>query len=332
MKIGYALGGGAARGLAHIGVLKVLEEHGIHPDFIAGTSMGALVGALYAGGYTAGDIERLARSLDWRKMLLLTDIQPPSGGFIMGNRVMDLLKSILGDLSFSQLKIPYACVAVDIISGEEIVLREGSLLDSVHASFAIPGIFKPVLIKERFLVDGGLRNVVPVSVCREMGADYIIAVNVIPEPGNVICHSKRKYRFEACDLDEESEKSAGEKISRQVLSSKSRINNLEIAVINFLHSLRIGHDGEEHFKQPELKKTRRRTRPPTVWEILSQSLTITQSQLAIEDTRDANLVINPATEEIGVWQFYKATDAILIGETAARSVIPRSELVKSTVH
>ena len=185
-KVGYALGGGAARGLAHIGVLKVLEEHRIFPDMIAGTSMGALVGALYAGGIAVTDIEKFAVGLDMRRMALLADVSLPLSGLVGGRRVVSLLKSILGDLTFSQLKYEFACVATDISTGEEVVLREGSLVEAVRASISLPGIFTPVRIKGRYLVDGGLVSEVPVSVCREMGAEYVIGVNVIPEPSKVM--------------------------------------------------------------------------------------------------------------------------------------------------
>ncbi len=180
-KIGYALGGGGARGLAHIGVMKVLEEHGIRPSVIAGTSMGALIGALYASGLRAGDIERALR-LDVRRLALLTDIRPTAGGLVRGKQVMETLRSFLGDLTFEDLKIPYACVATDILNGEEVVLRSGPVVAAVRASISIPGIFTPVNVRGRYLVDGGLVNVVPVSTCRDMGADYVVGVNVMPDP------------------------------------------------------------------------------------------------------------------------------------------------------
>ena len=164
MKIGYALGGGAARGLSHIGVLKVLHEHGISPDIIIGTSIGAIIGALYAGGYEPSEIEQLALGLDWKKLVYLFDMTLPLSGLLQGKRVVSLLRSILGNLTFPELRCDFACVATDIINGEQVVLRDGSLIEAVRASISIPGIFTPVLIKGRYLVDGGLTNAVPVSV------------------------------------------------------------------------------------------------------------------------------------------------------------------------
>jgi NTE family protein len=143
-KIGYALGGGAARGLSHIGVLKVLDEYRISPDIITGTSMGAVIGALYAGGLKGTDIEQAVLQLDWKRLALPTNMARPPGGLTQGKRVSSLLKSLLGDVTFSRLKYDFACVTTDIITGEQVVLRDGSLVDSLRASIAIPGIFTPV--------------------------------------------------------------------------------------------------------------------------------------------------------------------------------------------
>lgn len=182
-KVGLALGGGAARGLAHIGVLEVLEKEGIPVDMIAGTSAGAAVGALYAQGKPAGQIKELALNTGWRRLVSLIDLALPKSGFIEGTRIKNLLKSIIGDISFSDLKIPLACVATDIMSGEEMVISDGSVLEGVRASISIPVIFTAVKWQDRYLVDGGLVNPVPVSTVRKMGADFVIAVNVIPPMG-----------------------------------------------------------------------------------------------------------------------------------------------------
>jgi NTE family protein len=181
-KIGYALGGGGARGYFHIGVLKVLEEYNVFPDVIAGTSMGSIIGALYASGLNAKEIEQMAVGMDWKRLIVLADIIVPLNGLIQGRRVTSLLKSILKARTFAHLKKDFACVATDLNTGEQVVLNEGSLIEAVRASSSIPAIFTPVKLKGRYLIDGGLVNVVPVSVCRDMGADFVIGVNVIPGP------------------------------------------------------------------------------------------------------------------------------------------------------
>ena len=180
-KIGLALGSGAARGLAHIGVLEVLEKEGIPIDMIAGTSMGALVGALYAQGRGVNEIKNLAIDLGSKRFALLADLALPKTGLIKGRKIKDGLRSIIGDIKFGDLRVPFACVATDIDSGEEVVINQGSVVEGIRASISIPAIFTVVKWGGRYLVDGGLVNPVPVSVLRSTGADFIIAVNVIPD-------------------------------------------------------------------------------------------------------------------------------------------------------
>lgn len=181
-KVGLALGTGAARGLAHIGVLEVLEKEGIPIDIIAGTSIGALIGVLYAQGKNSTLIKKLALETGLGRILTLLDLTLPRTGFIGGKRIKVWLRSVIGqDVQFSDLKIPFACVATDIMTGGEVVMNHGSVLEAVRASISIPGIFTPVNHEGRYLVDGGLVNPVPISVLKNMGAEFIIAVNVIPD-------------------------------------------------------------------------------------------------------------------------------------------------------
>lgn len=176
-RIGIALGGGAARGWAHIGVLKELADMGIRPDIMAGTSIGALVGA-------ASLVDQLDALEDWVRrlarldILRLMDARLSGGGFMRGDRLMQALSKYVEDCSIEDLPIPFAVVATDLDTGHEVWLREGSLQDAVRASIALPGLFSPVRLNDRWLLDGGLVNPVPVSVCRAMGADIIIAVNL----------------------------------------------------------------------------------------------------------------------------------------------------------
>jgi NTE family protein len=179
-KVGLALGGGAARGMAHIGVLEMLEKENIPIDMIAGTSAGAAVGALYAQGKSTEELKKLAQSWNWKQRAQIIDLALPRSGFIAGRRIKKLLKSIIGDVSFNELNIPFACVATDVITGEEVVINKGSVLEAVRASISVPIIFSVVKHGGRYLVDGGLVNPVPVSVLKDMGADFIIAVNVTP--------------------------------------------------------------------------------------------------------------------------------------------------------
>jgi len=202
-KVGLALGGGAARGLAHIGVVDVLQKEGIPIDMIAGTSIGALVGAVCAQGKDCGVVKDLAQSINLTKMMSLADLAIPKTGLIGGKRVIKLLKTVIGsDVTFEDLEIPLALVATDIMTGEEVVINQGSVLEGIRASISLPGIFTVVKWNNRYLVDGGLVNPVPVSVLKQMGADFIIAVNVIPDIGERTRNMRRgkKQRSKAPNI------------------------------------------------------------------------------------------------------------------------------------
>jgi NTE family protein len=176
-RIGLALGGGAARGWAHIGVIEVLGENGIAPDIVCGCSMGSLVGAAYVTG-RIGNLSDWVKKLAWPEILSLIDVGFSGGGLIRGEKLLRFLREKLADIDIVASPIPYAAIATDLETGAEVWLQEGSLFDAVHASIAIPGVFDPVQLDGRWLVDGGLVDPVPVSPCRALGADYVIAINV----------------------------------------------------------------------------------------------------------------------------------------------------------
>lgn len=175
-RIGLALGSGSARGWAHVGVIRALERAGISADIVCGTSIGALVGAAYA----AGEIERLDEwvgSLTWQGVMGLVDFNV-SGGLIRGARLVEFFRAKFNDQGIANLPKTFACVATELTSGREVWLQSGSVVDAVRASVALPGLLTPVVHEERLLVDGGLVNPVPVSLCRAMGADVVIGVDL----------------------------------------------------------------------------------------------------------------------------------------------------------
>ncbi|HEX6000911.1 MAG TPA: patatin-like phospholipase family protein [Hyphomicrobiaceae bacterium] len=182
-RIGLALGAGSARGWAHIGVLRALAEAGIHPDVIAGTSVGALAGGCYVAGELEA-LEQFARGLTRRKVLGFLDFNLSGSGLIHGQRLREVLEARLSHMTIESLATRFVAVATEIGSGHEIWLTRGHLGDAIRASYAMPGIFKPVAIEGRWLFDGALVNPIPVSVCRALGADYVIAVNVNSEAGH----------------------------------------------------------------------------------------------------------------------------------------------------
>ena len=182
-KLGLALGSGSARGWAHVGVIRALTDHGIVPDVVAGCSMGAMVGAAFAAGRIE-QLEAWALSLDGRGVFGLLDIGL-RGGLIKGNRLLDFFDGHIGGRQFAELVVPFAAVAADLASGKEIWLREGKVSDAVHASCAVPGLFQPVLRDGRYLIDGSVVNPIPVSLCRMMGADIVIAVDLGSDRGRL---------------------------------------------------------------------------------------------------------------------------------------------------
>jgi len=192
-RIGLALGGGAARGIAHVGVLEVLDEHGIRPNYIAGASAGAVAGGLYAAGVSATRMHELVRTLKWRNvsrirlpsfnLTKLSAVTLPLGLLAL-DRLIDWLEHVLGGaVEFEELNIPFAAVATDIVTAEMIVMNQGPIAPAIRASCSVPGVFIPVRRNNRLLVDGGAINNLPVSVVRQMGADYVIAVDLLAITG-----------------------------------------------------------------------------------------------------------------------------------------------------
>ena len=204
-KIGLVLGGGGAKGAAEVGALKVIEQLGIHPDYIVGTSIGAIVGGLYASGYSATELEQLFCQQEWLSLLTdrredlsgepyktdngvtyifgfpIIDTSCPQFGLLKGGRIEEVMDSMFaakGCKQFSCLSTTFCCVAAELLSAEEVLLTKGSLSKAIRASMAIPGIFKPVKINGRQLVDGGMMNNLPVDVARQMGADIVIAIDL----------------------------------------------------------------------------------------------------------------------------------------------------------
>jgi NTE family protein len=197
--VGLALGGGAARGFAHIGVLQVLEEAAIPIHIIAGCSSGAIIGALFAAGISAHQQHELVRNLRWNTVSSLSLL--PKGlsslnfsltSFPLGvldlDKLIEWLQAAMGEMrSFDELRVPFAAVATDIVTGELVIMNDGEIAPAVRASCSVPGVFTPSRRGERLLVDGGVIANLPVQVVRQMGAEYTIAVDLLPAPGE---HSK----------------------------------------------------------------------------------------------------------------------------------------------
>ena len=179
LKIGLALGGGAAKGFAHIGVIKMLEASGIHPDVVSGTSAGSVVGSLYAAGMDPFQLQEQAFALDEAK---IRDVRLFSGGLVQGQKLQDYINTAVNHRAIQELKLPFAAVATQLETGERTVFIRGNTGQAVRASSSIPGVFEPVLIDDKHYVDGGVVSPVPVDAARQLGADFVIAVDISATP------------------------------------------------------------------------------------------------------------------------------------------------------
>lgn len=290
-RVGLALGGGAARGWSHIGVLDALLEAGIEPVAVAGTSMGALVGGAYAAGRLDA-LKKWAEALDRRTIVSLIDIGLTTGGMIDGRRIQNLLRDLGIDAPIESLPVAYAAVATDLADGREIWLEEGPVDAAIRASISMPGIFSPVLAGEQWLVDGGLVNQVPVSTCRALGADFVIAVNV----GEGLL-GRRRERLRV-DLDADA------------AALSSRVSQLLAQVPAPFR------DPAERILPHLLKGG---PRSPGYFDVLVNSLNImqekiTRSRLAGEPP---HALIAPEVTGIGLMDFDRAPEAIEAGRAAA---------------
>lgn len=277
-RIGLALGGGAARGWAHIGVIRALEAAGISPQVVCGTSIGALVGAAYAAGRIE-DLERWVRGLDWQAVSSLMDWRM-SGGLMHGHKMVEFFRSRFQDAGIEHLARKFGCVATELTTGREVWLREGPVIDAVRASIALPGLLTPVVSEGRLLVDGGLVNPVPVSLCRALGAEIVIAVDLNWDL--IGRHARVAQVAEA--------------------SSESARNSLAEALF-------------DRFRQRSLDAAQM----PSLLDVLLTSLNImqvriTQSRLAGEP---ADVLVRPRLSGIVALDFHCGATAIAEGERAA---------------
>tara|TARA_Y100000310_G_scaffold216748_1_gene217817 strand:- start:10569 stop:11507 length:939 start_codon:yes stop_codon:yes gene_type:complete len=191
-KVGLALGAGSFKGFAHVGILKELEKNKIPIDYIAGTSAGSIVGALYASGVSVREIERIIYKTDWKDLL---DFVLPDEGFLKGDKFEGHIRKLIGNIKFKDLKVPLQIVAADLRSGKKIIFNKGDVASAARASSGLPVIFEPKKQDRMLLVDGGIVDPIPVNVVREMGADYVIACDVSNPVHEVFGESKKPSKF-----------------------------------------------------------------------------------------------------------------------------------------
>lgn len=314
-KVGLALSCGAAHGMAHIGVLKALREESIPIDMIAGTSAGAIVGACYAKERSVAILEEITLGMDWKRAARFID---PSltllrKGFLQGEKVKSLLRSIVGDVRFEQLEIPFAVVAADARSMQEIVINIGSVVEAVRASISMPVIFTPVRWENRFLVDGGVVNPMPVDVVRDMGAEIVIGVDVL------------------CMGQPRKAKKLVEKKSPTKLTPRFKSTNLAVVKkkINTLlqehgHRIKI-LDELSRRAEPRIDSARGKIDPkaPSIFDVLMLLVHAMEYERMKLSLQAADIVISPDVSDIGAFAFHKGEEAIAEGYRAAKDALPR---------
>lgn len=284
--IGLALGGGSARGWSHIGVIRVLEQAGIQPDVISGTSIGALVGAVYAAGELAR-FEQWIVGLKFSEIVSYMDISLNSG-LLKGERLMEFFRKDYVDRPIEALPIPFAAVATSLNTGAEVWLRSGSTLDAVRASIALPGLFEPSLIDGKLLVDGGLVNPVPVSLARAMGADIVIAVD----------------------------------LSSNIQGDSHQADNAQVQIPqpqdDWVSKLKNGLETVLPTSAPKAEHL------PSILDVITSSINV--MQVRITHSRMAedppNVMVTPHLAHINLLDFHRAKEAIDEGEKAMKAVLP----------
>lgn len=285
MRIGLALGGGAARGWAHVGVIRALEQAGIHPDLVCGTSVGSLVGAAYA----AGELDRFEQ---WVLGMRIKDVVgfmdvSLAGGLVKGERVMEFFRRNFVDRPIEQLAMPFAAVATALQTGAEVWLREGSTVEAVRASIALPAFLTPVLRDGVVLVDGGLVNPVPVSLARAMGADTVIAV----------------------DLN-------SDRLGRR-LNATAQLETPDSAVGEWMRKL------QENLRGLIPAHPSDQYRPPSMPDVLFSSIDImqiriTRSRMAGEPP---DFIVSPRLAHLQMLDFHQAKEAIEEGKRAVAAIL-----------
>lgn len=283
-RIGIALGSGAARGWAHIGVLKALAAAGLEVAVVCGSSIGAVVGAACAAGRLA-ELEAFARGLTWRGILGQLDLRVAGGGLIAGERVTRTLIDLIGHPAIESLALHYGAVATELGSGREVWLREGDLGTAIRASMALPGLFAPVPIDGQWLLDGGLVNPVPVSLCRAMGAELVLAVNLNGgiaarhRPAPTMTDNERRGWADLL------RNGAGSLLAQLLGGSQSQPSYFDVLV------------GAVNIMQDQITRTRLTGDPP-------------------------DILVQPRLAHIGLMEFNRADEAIAAGELAMQALLP----------
>ena len=309
-KIGLALGSGSARGLSHIGVIRALEDAGIKIDFVSGTSIGALIGSVYASN-KLDSLEKVYRDFDRKKIAYLFDVVFPKSGLIDGNKVEEFVREYVHAENIEDLIIPFQAIAADINTGEEVILDKGDVIKAVRASISVPGIFTPVRKNTRVLVDGGLVNPVPVSTARAMGANFVIAVDLNHDIVTGKAPQPIQKPVKENGFIETLHRIGGHKYQLAMERINLSIQSLDNPALDQIHSWL----AEEPL--------------PNIFEVLLSSINIMQTQItqARLQLDIPDLLIQPKLGEIRFMEFNRAEEIINIGYEETQKQIRMNSLL-----
>ncbi|TNE57671.1 MAG: hypothetical protein EP340_07755 [Alphaproteobacteria bacterium] len=301
-KIGLALGGGVARGWAHIGAIRALIRAGYAPDIVCGTSIGAVVGGFYLTGHL-DTLEEWARSLTRSRMVSYLDIMVGGSGFFGGKRLEKLMRNYLGDVRIEELPNKFAAVSAELATGHEIWIQDGSLVDAMRASYALPGVFPPFNHNDRWLIDGALVNPVPVSACRALGARLVIGISLNGDAfGKTTLQTTEEFENAEFNGDDEED---GASISKWRAMSPQRLMMRQIFGTG--------------------QKT------PGIGTVMLSSLNIVMDRLGRSRMAGdpADILVAPRIGHISLLEFDRADDLIRLGEEAVERVLGQLEEAKS---
>lgn len=299
-KVGLVLGSGAARGLAHIGVIKVLEQFKIPIHYVVGSSMGALIGGLYASGLTGTDLERIASSINWVKILkILFPGKMSTRGLLQGKRVINFIREHVKIDDMQKLPTPFTAVATDLWSGNMELISEGDLALAIRASISFPFLFTPYKYNHKILVDGGVVNPLPIDVARANNCDLIIAVDVTPSPARRLKQIKNK-------------------------SDNSRTNLIKIpSSISFKYSDRLNMALDQYMKRMFQRATRDKVENPNIRYQLAQIGNIMEAEIGRLRIQlfKPDILIKPELDDIDFFDMYRYNEIIAAGETGAKAIL-----------
>jgi len=304
-KIGLALGSGSARGWAHIGVIQGLREEGIPIDMICGTSIGAIVGGAHAAG-VIDQLDEWVRELSWSDIIGFMDVMFPRSGLIEGEKIIKFFRENFTDPNIEDLSIPFAAVATDLMTGNELWLQKGSLMDAVRASISMPGIFVPFKHEKQWLVDGGLVNPVPVSLCRAMGAEIVIAVNLNTD----VIGKRRTTKRGRSNKNTKKESNNNQKATGRLREQLSGYINSTMKKGKSFIPAWLGLEDSD--------------RDPSLFEVIATATNIMQDRITRQRLAGdpPDILITPRLAHIGLLEYNRAGDAIREGRHALELNLP----------